>query len=169
MYVSTSGVKGFRDCISICSVLMMRSTTWPKALLGVSAARSGKALSARTTNTVLKMRISPPNQSQKSVCGLKHDMNHCRKVHRVTVRKRGPVFDLLCSTGGGLVQTVAQTLDDSIHVHFAARCRKHHVQQYLAFQVQLERLCGIHGPGFSQDHDRLDCRGVVHFLLWCQG
>ena len=63
MYVSTSGVKGLREFISACSWLMMRSTIWSKAVSGESAARSGRALRARTTNTVLIMRISPPNLS----------------------------------------------------------------------------------------------------------
>src|SRR5579863_8564426 len=140
MYVSTSGVKGLIEFISVCSVAMMRSTTWLKAPPEVSAARSGRALSAKTTSITFNMRISPPNLDQRSLCGLKHDMNYRRKVDRVTVRNCGFVLDLLRSPRGRLVQTVAQALDYPFHLHFTTRCRKHHVQQNFAFQIQLERL-----------------------------
>src|SRR5258708_28126798 len=93
-------------------------------------------------------------------------MNHCRKVNRVTVRKRGLEFDLLCSPRGRLVQTVAQALNYSIHLHLTTRRRKHYFQQNLTFQVQLDCLRRIHRPRFGQDDYRLDRRRVVQLLFW---
>src|SRR5689334_20226088 len=73
-------------------------------------------------------------------------------------------LDLLRGPGRGLIQSMPQTADDSIYLYVAA-CRKNHIQNNVAFQLQTTPFRCVLGTRLVQDDNGRVRRPLVAFLL----
>ena len=80
-----------------------------------------------------------------------------RKINRLPVLQCWPESNLTRRRFGSFVQTVTQSPDDPLDLHFAA-CRENNLHQYIAFDLLGPALIGINRFGLGENFHRLCIR-----------